>query len=104
MDLPTLDIKLQIRGLWFDVDHEQDKREYTILINMNRRGGNPSNVLCPRFPRGKNEGCVSCQSLDDNGAIFCGAALTSHRNATCGVAASRVSLWTIMELYSAMPL
>ncbi|KPI98758.1 Activating signal cointegrator 1 complex subunit 3 [Papilio xuthus] len=72
-DLPTLDIKLKIRGLWFDSDCEQDKRiqqppgrdswlplhaeqEYTILIGMERRGGNPNNVLCPRFPRGKNEG------------------------------------------------
>lgn len=25
-DLPTLDIKLYVRGLWFDCDHEQDKR------------------------------------------------------------------------------
>ncbi|KOB71269.1 Uncharacterized protein OBRU01_13977 [Operophtera brumata] len=66
MDLPTLDIKLQIRGLWFDVDHEQDKREYTILINMNRRGGNPSNVLCPRFPRGKNEGWFVTLGTADN--------------------------------------
>ncbi|CAG4955228.1 unnamed protein product [Parnassius apollo] len=72
-DLPTLNIKFQIRGLWFDSDCEQDKRiqqppsrdswiplhaeqEYTLLIDMQRRGGNPNNVLCPRFPRGKNEG------------------------------------------------
>lgn len=31
-------------------------QEYTLVIDMGRRGGNPSNVLCPRFPRNKNEG------------------------------------------------
>ncbi|XP_073959709.1 activating signal cointegrator 1 complex subunit obelus [Choristoneura fumiferana] len=72
-DLPTLDLKLKVRGLWFDSDGEQDKplrqppsrdqwlplhaeQEYTLLIGMQRRGGNPNTVLCPRFPRGKNEG------------------------------------------------
>ncbi|XP_063379753.1 activating signal cointegrator 1 complex subunit 3 [Cydia fagiglandana] len=72
-DLPTLDLKLAVRGLWFDADGEQDKflrqppardhwiplhaeQEYTLMVEMQRRGGNPNNVLCPRFPRGKNEG------------------------------------------------
>ncbi|CAH2095219.1 unnamed protein product [Euphydryas editha] len=72
-DLPTLDLTFNVRGLWYDADHEQDKRirhpapkdqwiplhadqEYTLVIDMARRGGNPNNVLCPRFPRGKNEG------------------------------------------------
>ncbi|OWR55474.1 hypothetical protein KGM_215163 [Danaus plexippus plexippus] len=26
LDLPTLDLKLSVRGVWFDVDCEQDKR------------------------------------------------------------------------------
>lgn len=82
-DLPTTDIKLHVRGLWFDADHEQDKRitqppardqwmplhadqEYTLLLDMQRRGGNPNNVLCPRFPRGKNEGWfVTLGTVDD---------------------------------------
>ncbi|CAH0402336.1 unnamed protein product [Chilo suppressalis] len=72
-DLPTLDIKLIVRGLWFDCEQEQEKRipqpssrdhwlplhadqEYTLILEIQRRGGNPNNVLCPRFPRGKNEG------------------------------------------------
>ncbi|CAH2054677.1 unnamed protein product, partial [Iphiclides podalirius] len=72
-DLPTLDLKFFIRGLWFDCDCEQDRRmpqppprdfwmplhaeqDYTLVIEMQRRGGNPNNVFCPRFPRGKNEG------------------------------------------------
>ncbi|XP_059051963.1 activating signal cointegrator 1 complex subunit 3 [Achroia grisella] len=84
-DLPTLNIKLSVRGIWYDSDCEQDKRlpqppksdqwipvhadqEYTLLIEMNRRGGNPSNVYCPRFPRGKNEGWIltlGCRDLGD---------------------------------------
>ncbi|KAL4717222.1 hypothetical protein ACJJTC_017109 [Scirpophaga incertulas] len=72
-DYPTLDVRLAIRGLWFDSEQEQDRRipqpvprdawmplhaeqEYTVVLEMQRRGGNPNNVLCPRFPRGKNEG------------------------------------------------
>ncbi|VVC95095.1 unnamed protein product [Leptidea sinapis] len=72
-DLPTLDIKLFVRGLWFDSDGEQQKpvrqpmtrdqwiplhadQEYTLLLEMHRRGGNPNSVMCPRFPRAKNEG------------------------------------------------
>ncbi|XP_038207200.1 activating signal cointegrator 1 complex subunit 3 [Zerene cesonia] len=72
-DLPTLDIKFHVRGVWFESDCEQDKRiqqpqrkdqwtplhadqEYTILLEMQRRGGSSNNVICPRFPRSKNEG------------------------------------------------
>ncbi|XP_060805871.1 activating signal cointegrator 1 complex subunit 3 [Amyelois transitella] len=84
-DLPTLDIKLSVRGLWFDSDGEQDKRikqppnrewmpihadqEYTLVIELNRRGGNPNNVLCPRFPRGKNEGWFLTVGTVDDGEL-----------------------------------
>ncbi|CAF4841730.1 unnamed protein product [Pieris macdunnoughi] len=72
-DLPTLDVKISIRGIWFDSDCEHDKKihtpqhkdqwmpihadqEYTIVLEMQRRGGNVNTVICPRFPRSKNEG------------------------------------------------
>ncbi|KAG7309233.1 activating signal cointegrator 1 complex subunit [Plutella xylostella] len=72
-DLPTVDIKISVRGAWFDVDGEDTRpvrqppardhwvplhadQEYTLVLDTHRRGGNPSSVLCPRFPRGKNEG------------------------------------------------
>ncbi|XP_047508654.1 activating signal cointegrator 1 complex subunit 3 [Pieris napi] len=72
-DLPTLDVKINIRGIWFDSDCEHDKKihtpqhkdqwmpihadqEYTIVLEMQRRGGNVNTVICPRFPRSKNEG------------------------------------------------
>ncbi|KAL0868583.1 hypothetical protein ABMA27_008049 [Loxostege sticticalis] len=85
-DLPTLDIKLYVRGLWFDCDHEQDKRiaqppsrdmwlplhadqEYTLVLEMQRRGGNPNTVLCPRFPRGKNEGWFATLGTVEHGEL-----------------------------------
>lgn len=85
-DMPTLDVKLCVRGLWFDTEGEQDKRirqppgrdewltlhadqEYTLLIDLHRRGGNPNNVLCPRFPRGKNEGWILTLGTVDDGEL-----------------------------------
>ncbi|KAJ8709095.1 hypothetical protein PYW07_008921 [Mythimna separata] len=85
-DMPTLDIKMRVRGLWFDSDGEQDKpvrqppsrdqwmplhadQEYTLLLELNRRGGNPNNVLCPRFPRGKNEGWFVTMGTVDDGEL-----------------------------------
>ncbi|XP_053615369.1 activating signal cointegrator 1 complex subunit 3 [Plodia interpunctella] len=85
-DLPTLDVKLYVRGLWFDGESEQDKhikqpqkrdqwmpihgdQEYTLVIEVSRRGGNPNNVLCPRFPRGKNEGWFLTLGTVDNGEL-----------------------------------
>nr|XP_026497272.1 activating signal cointegrator 1 complex subunit 3 isoform X1 [Vanessa tameamea]XP_026497273.1 activating signal cointegrator 1 complex subunit 3 isoform X1 [Vanessa tameamea]XP_026497274.1 activating signal cointegrator 1 complex subunit 3 isoform X2 [Vanessa tameamea] len=85
-DLPSLNITILVRGLWFDADHEQDKKlrqppakgqwtplhadqEYTLVIDMNRRGGNANNVLCPRFPRGKNEGWFLTLGSVDNGEL-----------------------------------
>ncbi|XP_026331439.1 activating signal cointegrator 1 complex subunit 3 [Hyposmocoma kahamanoa] len=72
-NLPTLDVKLAVRGLWVESDCEQDRtirqpasssswmplhadQEYTLLVEMRRRGGNSSNIACSRFPRSKNEG------------------------------------------------
>ncbi|KAH9644006.1 hypothetical protein HF086_004267 [Spodoptera exigua] len=68
-DMPTLDVKLSVRGLWFDGEGEQDKLEYTLLIDLNRRGGNPNTVLCPRFPRGKNEGWILTLGTVDDGEL-----------------------------------
>ncbi|KAG6462956.1 hypothetical protein O3G_MSEX013556 [Manduca sexta] len=85
-DLPTLGLKFYVRGLWYDADHEQDKRvtqppsrdqwlplhadqEYTLVIEIQRRGGNPSNVLCPRFPRGKSEGWIVTLGAVDSGEL-----------------------------------
>ncbi|KAJ0172310.1 hypothetical protein K1T71_012283 [Dendrolimus kikuchii] len=82
-DMPTLDLKFYVRGLWFDHDQEQNKpitppqtregwmplhadQEYTLVMDMQRRGGNPNNVLCPRFPRGKNEGWFVTLGTVDN--------------------------------------
>ena len=47
---------MYINSVDLHIKTKYTSQEYTLLIDMNRRGGNPNNVLCPRFPRGKNEG------------------------------------------------
>ncbi|XP_049885974.1 activating signal cointegrator 1 complex subunit 3 isoform X2 [Pectinophora gossypiella] len=71
--LPTTDVRLSVRGVWFDAEHEQDKlikqpcetnvwvplhanQEYTLVVDLKRRGGPVNSVFCPRFPKIKNEG------------------------------------------------
>ncbi|KAJ2954701.1 hypothetical protein O0L34_g3002 [Tuta absoluta] len=85
-DLPTLDIKLSIRGLWYDLDHEQDKlirqppkrdewipvhadQEYVLILEMRRRGANKNTVYCPRFPRSKNEGWFVTLGIVEHGEL-----------------------------------
>ncbi|XP_041983109.1 activating signal cointegrator 1 complex subunit 3 isoform X1 [Aricia agestis] len=85
-DLPTLDIRISIRGLWIDSDCEQDKvirqpqsrdhwipihadQEYTLILELHRRGGNPNNAICPRFPRGKNEGWFATVGCVEQGEL-----------------------------------
>ncbi|KAI5644855.1 sec63 brl domain-containing protein [Phthorimaea operculella] len=85
-DLPTLDIKLSIRGLWYDADHEQDKlirqppqrdewipvhadQEYVLILEMRRRGANKNTVYCPRFPRSKNEGWFITLGIVEHGEL-----------------------------------
>ncbi|XP_061729195.1 activating signal cointegrator 1 complex subunit 3 isoform X1 [Cydia pomonella] len=97
-DLPTLDLKLAVRGLWFDADGEQDKllrqppardhwiplhaeQEYTLMVDMQRRGGNPNTVLCPRFPRGKSEGWFLTLGTIEHGELHALKRLPPRGNA-----------------------
>ncbi|GBP16148.1 Activating signal cointegrator 1 complex subunit 3 [Eumeta japonica] len=98
-DLPTLDVKISVRGLWFDSNGEQDRRmkqpshrdewlplhanqEYTLVLDTNRRGGNPNTVMCPRFPRGKNEGWFLTLGNTEQAELLALKRIVSKNNST----------------------
>lgn len=96
-DLPTLDIKISIRGEWqnsageneIHIRQPQDRnewtplhagQEYTIILNITRYGGNPNQVYCPRFPRGKNEGWFLTLGTVEDDELLALKRITVNRN------------------------